>query len=124
MKEGCNSIVITLSQQTIKERRGGYKKIISEWLISDGELTTWWYKIGTAPKKAEDIEWVYWVINGRIRWRCRLLQIEKNMEKQFGEAGNVMYSKNWLVLFDFESLPKLQQIKKQGFQGFRYFDET
>lgn len=122
MKEGCDSILVTLSLQTIKERRGGFRAIVNEWRKSDGN-TAWWYKCGTAPKAPENIVWVYWTIGGRIRWRCRLLQVVNDLEIQFSTHSRPLYSKRWLVLFDFEPIPRAQQIEHKGFQGFRYYNE-
>lgn len=121
MKQGQDSIIITLSQRTIKERKGGYGAIIKDWVSSNGDPLTWWYKCGNAPKHPERIAWVFWSIGGAIRWKCRLSHIEKDREVEFGH-GVTMYAKNWLVLFDFEPIPKKYQISKKGFQGFRYAD--
>lgn len=115
------SIVLTLSQQTIADRRGGYRAILSEWANSDGENLTWWYKCGNAPKEPNQILYVYWVVKGRIRYRCRLLEVVKNTEMTFGTR--TMFAKNWLVLFDFEPIPRDQQVTMKGFQGFRYYDQ-
>lgn len=122
MKESDDSILITLSTQTIKDRRGGFKRILKEWMNADGEDSTWWYKTGNGPKYPERIAWVYWVINGRIRYRCRLLELVKNKEMQFQNQLVPKYAKCWLVLFDFEHVPRHQQIAQKGFQGFRYFN--
>lgn len=122
MKENQDSILITLSQQTIKDRRGGFRKIIQEWKDSDGYSLMWWYKCGTAPKDPEKVNYVYWVIKGRIRYRCRLAHIVKDKWMKFSEQSKPMYAKNWLVLFDFEPVPRDLQIDRKGFQGFRYFN--
>lgn len=123
MKEDQDSILITLSQKTIAERRGGYRQIITEWKSADGDPITWWYRLGTAPRHSENIEWVYWVVKGRIRWRCRLAGIEKNKEMRFSNQSKPMYGKNWLILFDFEEIPRHLQPLRKGFQGFRYFHQ-
>lgn len=115
-----DGIILTLSQRTIQQRRGGYKQIVQEWKDSNGEKMTWWYRSGTAPRDTSNIEWVYWVVAGRIRWRCRLLEIEKNVTKMFS-VGNPMFGKNWFVMFDFEPIPKHLQVEHKGFQGFRYY---
>lgn len=118
MRELTDSIVITLSQQTIKERRGGLRQILNEWRDSDGEKTTWWYKCGAAPKV--EIVNVYWVIGGRVRWKSKLLQVERDKWMMFS-PGTPMYGKCWLILFDFEPIPRRDQVYMKGFQGFRYF---
>lgn len=124
MKEDQDSILITLSKQTIQDRRGGFRRILKEWYDSDGEHQTWWYKLGTAPKDYSRINWVYWVIDGRIRYRCRLLSILKNKEMTFNNQKGSMFAKNWLCLFDFEFIPRTIQIERKGFQGFRYFNSN
>lgn len=122
MTQNQDSILITLSQKTIKDRRGGFKKILEEWRSADGEQSTWWYKCGTAPKDPENVNWVYWVVKGRIRYRARLLDVVKDREIQFTNQSKPMFAKRWLVLFDFEQIPRRLQINRKGFQGFRYFD--
>lgn len=117
-----DSIVVTLAAKTIKERKGGLKQILSEWKQSDGEKLTWWYKLGNAPKNP--VIWVYWVLGGRIRCRSRLAGIVKTREMQFSDQSKPLYGKVWLVLFNFEPIPRAQQIDMQGFQGFRYFNST
>lgn len=122
MREFLDSIVVTMSQQTIKERAGGYKQICREWIDADGENSTWWYRCGNAPKRPWNIVWVYWVVKGRIRWRSRLLEIQKDKEMLFGGQNTPKYAKAWLVMFDFERIPRTRQIEMKGFQGFRYFN--
>lgn len=121
MKKGAqfpdtDAIVVTLSQQTIKERRGGLRQILAEWHDADGERSTWWYKCGTAPTR--DIVTVYWVIGGRVRYKAKLAGIERNKEMTFGQT--TMFGRAWLVMFDFELIPRRKQIYMKGFQGFRY----
>lgn len=119
MIERPTAIVITLSQSLINERLGGYAKILREWKDADGEKSCWWYKMGNAPRHAESILWVYWVVKGRIRWRCRLLEVVKDRHMTFTD-GRTMYAKTWLVLMDFEPIPRRHQVELKGFQGFRY----
>lgn len=121
MRQNHDSILITLSQKTIKERRGGYRQIVDEWICSDGNPQTWWYKSSTAPKDPDRINYVYWVVMGRIRWRSRLAQVKKDSWEKFG-GKEPMYSKRWFVMFDFEPVPRKFQLPRTGFQGFRYFD--
>lgn len=120
MSEPPDAILVTLSQQTIKDRQGGLRQILEEWRNSDGENLTWWYRIGHPPKHL--VIWVYWVIGGRIRWKSKLYMIEENRTFQFSGRSQPMYGKAWLGLFDFEPIPRRQQIQHKGFQGFRYFD--
>lgn len=111
-----------MSSQTIKDRRGGWRKILSEWKNADGEHSTWWYKCGNAPKYQDRIAWVYWIVQGRIRWRCRLLEVHKNVEITFDRQSTPKFARAWLVLFDFEQIPRHLQTYQRGFQGFRYFN--
>lgn len=115
------AIAITLSQQTIKERIGGYKRILTEWANADGEHSTWWYKCATLPRYPEKIKYVYWVIKGRIRYRSLLVEVVKNKTMKFDGNPNLFENSNFLVLVDFEEIPRKQQIVMKGFQGFRYF---
>ncbi len=118
MIEQPDAIIITLSQQTIKDRRGGYRKILQEWLEADGERGLWYYKCGNAPK--HDVTIVYWIVMGRIRWQSRLVTIHRDKTMQFTNSFKPMYAKAWLELIDFEPIPRNLQIERKGFQGFRY----
>jgi len=111
------AIIITLSQKTIQERRGGYRQILAEWQSCSDEWF-WYYKCGNAP--IMPVTTVYWVILGRIRWKCLLIDILKDTSVQFSNQSEQIYAKAWLQLTDFEPLPRRQQIPRKGFQGFRY----
>lgn len=112
------AIIVTLSMQTIKERRGGFRQILSEWQDADGDSSTWWYKCSVKPKR--DIISVYWVINGRVRYKSKLAGTEVYKNMKFSNQDTPKFGRAWLVLFDFEPIPKRQQIVMKGFQGFRY----
>lgn len=114
-----DAIVVTLSMNTIRERRGGLRQILAEWRDADGERSTWWYKCGAAPTR--EIVNVFWVIGGRIRYKSTLLAIERNKTMMF-TVGTPMFGKAWLILFDFEPIPRHRQIEMKGFQGFRYIN--
>jgi len=117
MNDRPEAIVITLSQQTIKDRKGGYRQIIEEW-ESCTDTWFWYYKCGNAPKMP--VTTIYWVIMGRIRWKCLLIDIDRDKWIQFSNRTAPMYAKAWLILTDFEPIPRRQQIIQKGFQGFRY----
>ena len=112
-----DSIIVTLSQNTIKEREGGFRKILSEWNKSDGENITWWYRCGNKPKR--DFIFVYWVIGGRVRYFSRVCGIER-ADELHTDDGRIIKGKYWVGCFDFESIPARFQVKRKGFQGFRY----
>ena len=121
MVEFSDAILVTLSQATIKDRVGGYRQIIQEWLQSDGERVIWHYKCGNLPKR--DVVWVYWVIGGKVRWRARVMETHKNKEMTFTDRDGSnprRLTGNFLALIDFEQLPH-PQVNRKGFQGFRYY---
>jgi len=117
-----DAIVVTLSMNTIRERRGGLRQILTEWHDADGERSTWWYKCGTAPTR--DVVTVFWVIGGRIRYKSTLADIRRNETMRFSNRTAPMFGKVWLVLFDFQPIPRDQQIPMKGFQGFRYINSN
>ena len=117
MDERPEAIIITLSQQTIKDRRGGYRQIVEEW-ESRTDSALWYYRCGNAP--VHDITTVYWVVMGRIRWKCLLVGIKRHEFMLFSNRTEPMYAKAWLMLTDFEAIPRRAQIERKGFQGFRY----
>ena len=114
----ADAIILTLSGETIKKRKGGLRQILKEWKDADGN-TLWYYKSGTAPK--DEVQTVYWVIAGRIRWKSKLAFIERNQAKKFSNHSEPIFGKVWFALFDFEPIPRSQQAECKGFQGFRYF---
>ena len=118
--ENKDSILVTLSQAIIKERDGGYKKIIQEWLASDGENLSWWFRMGNAPKR--EFLYIYWVVAGRIRYRCLATMYPSDQVTL--DDGRILDGKNWACCFDFEAIPRALQLNKKGFQGFRYFDSS
>ena len=120
MRELTDSIIITLSKQTIKERRGGLRQILKEWSASDGDNKVWGYMMRNVP--TQEIINVYWVIAGRIRWKCKIAEVRQNRWKRLGRGGKVEeYSTYCVFLFDFEPIPRIDQMEMKGFQGFRYF---
>lgn len=114
-----DALLITLSQSQIKKQ--GYKNIAKEWEKIDGDPLTWWYKMATAPKHLDRIIWVYWIVKGRIRWRCRYVGIEKDKAMEFGNRPGEHYAKVWLILVDFERIPRSEQVEQKGIRGFRYW---
>lgn len=71
-----DSLSITISAGMIKARHpNGYKRILNEWFGLRDEQT-WWFGCNNKPKHADHIEWVYIVIGGKYRYRCKLAGIE------------------------------------------------
>ena len=120
MDERPEAIIITLSQKTIAERKGGYRQIVEEW-ESCTDTWFWWYKCGNAP--IHPVTTIYWVVMGRIRWKCLLVDIRRNETMRFSNRTEPIYAKAWLMLTDFEAIPRRAQIERKGFQGFRYSDK-
>jgi len=122
MEHDC--IIITLGKAAIKDHPGGWRAIIKEWKMADGESGGFWiYKCGTAPKHWDKINYVYWVVGGKIRARSRLVDVRKDLTIDFGD-GRELYGKRWLVLCDFEMFPMGERFGMKGFRGFRYFNDS
>lgn len=109
-----DSIYITLGSGQIKEH--GYKKYLKDFKMCDGEQGFWYYRMKNLPNR--DFANVLIVIGNKVRWKARLLSIEKDVPVHYFN-GEVDEHFRGLVLIDFEKLPKPYQTKK-GFQGFRY----
>lgn len=109
-----DSLLITLSMQVLKEQyEGGYRQVIKDWQAADGDPTFWMFLMkNRLPKSLDKIVYVYWVLGGKIRWRCKYAGLEPTSKELWGY--------NWMLLFDFEKLPV--QIPYKGFQGFRYYN--
>ncbi len=115
--ERPEAIILTIGQKLIQTRPGGYAKIVKEWnACNDSSL--WYYNLPNAP--VHPITTVYIVVMGRIRWKCLLVGIERDKAIQFSNSPEPMYAKAWLMLTDFEAIPRRAQIERKGFQGFRY----
>lgn len=118
MEDRPEAIIITMSQQTIKDRPGGYKRIMEEWMGSNGD-TIWNYRCINPPVHPVSI--IYWVIAGRIRWQCRLVSVQKVKRRHSSDVFRKrIYAMAWLELIDFEAIPRQIQPAMKGFQGFRY----
>lgn len=109
-----DSIYITIGASQIKEH--GYKKYLKDFSKSNGEDMFWFYRMKNLPTR--DFTHVYIVIGNQVRWKARLMAIEKDVCVHFSN-GEVNEHFRGLVLIDFERMPKPCREKK-GFQGFRY----
>lgn len=109
-----DSIYVTLGAAQLKEKP--YKEQIKDWLRCDGENFIFNWALSNKPKK--DFVWVYIVIGNKVRWRARFIGYDQERNKIFSD-GRGWSAKNWMLLIDFEKLPKPYESKK-GFQGFRY----
>lgn len=118
MDERPEAIIVTLSQREIQEK--GYRNIIKQW-ESCSDRYFWFYKCGNAPKMP--VTTVYWVVMGRIRWKCLLIDIHRKTSMNFDNMPGEHYAKAWLQLTDFERIPRRQQVVRKGFQGFRYSEK-
>ena len=110
-----DSIYVTLGADQLKEKP--YREQINSFLKCDGENYIFNWALSNKPKK--EFVWVYIVIGNKVRWRARFVGYDQdNPEKTFSD-GRRWRCTNWLLLVDFEKLPRPYEHKK-GFQGFRY----
>ena len=111
------SILVTLPQEVIANRTGGYGRIVREWTMTDEDRYTWAYRFPSRPKlPVSEIEYVLWVIKGRVRWLSMPLY-------WFTPRGKPNEGGRWLNLTNFEKTPRGNQVRMRGFQGFRYLTQ-
>lgn len=110
-----DGIYVTLGQAQLKEKP--YKAQIESFLRCDGENAIYNWALKNKPK--EDFLWVYIVIGNKVRWKARFVGWDIDEENKTFSDGRRWSSTRWMILVDFEPLPKPQQSMK-GFQGFRY----
>ena len=121
----AEGIYVTLSRDLMEERGGtvyaGYKLFVNVFKECEGTNDWFFYwRLPSKPKKS--FVWVYFIIGNKVRFRARFFEYIPGCWIEFRDAGAV-YTKQWMMLYDFEKLPRPYEIKK-GFQGFRYkYDE-
>lgn len=123
MDQLTDSIYVTLGSQLRREK--SYKTLVGDFLRCDGHPGSpyFYWKLQNLPNKAvrNNILYVYLVIGNSVRWRARVARMDYDI---FGltaefDDGRVATSRGWILLYDFEKLPKPYE-KRKGFQGFRY----
>lgn len=107
-------IYITIGQSQIKEH--GYKKYLDDFERCDGERGFWYYRMKNLPKR--EFTDVFIVIGNKVRWKARLLAIEKDVWVHYFN-GEVDEHFRGIILIDFCKMPRPFEERK-GFQGFRY----
>lgn len=101
--------------EVIKVKDSTINKVLRDAKAGDNFIFNW--ALSNKPK--HEFIWVYIVIGNKVRWRARFAGYdEDNPEKTFSD-GRRWTSTYWLLLFDFEKLPRPYEHRK-GFQGFRY----
>ena len=109
------NLIVTLSQQTIAGRTGGYRQVVKEWQATDDDRVTWAYRFANRPKvDVGQIEYVFFLVGGRVRYL--------SMPLYFFEP-QLYPGQEWLNLTHFERLPRECQLRMRGFRGFRYTTE-
>ena len=108
-------IYVTLGAAQLKEKP--YRKQVESFLQCDGENFVFNWALHNKPKK--QFTWVYIVIGGKVRWKARFVDWDTDNEHKTFSDGRRFSSTHWMILIDFEQLPRPHELKK-GFQGFRY----
>ena len=117
-----SGIYVTQSRQKFLELDGsmfrGYMDQYRVFKYCDGsdEEHIYWWRLGNIPKR--EVVQAYIVIGNKVRWRARILEFRPAGWVTFKD-GRELFGKCWMLLFDFEQLPKPYEFRK-GFQGFRY----
>lgn len=116
------NILITIGKKTIDAQIDGYRSLVKAFEKSTGDGGFFWWRCSNLPRTpAQEIEYVYIVLGGRIRWRARVLDYHGPGWIAFDD-GRDIFSKGWMQLFDFERLARSEQTKRKGFQGYCYLD--
>ena len=121
MDQLTDSIYVTLGSQLLREK--SYKDFVKDFLRSDGESVVFCWRLANLPNKKvrDNILWVYIVTGNTVRWRARVARMDHNPRglTALFDDGRMATSKGWILLYDFEKLPRPYEQRK-GFQGFRY----
>jgi hypothetical protein len=115
--ERPDSIIITISAEYLKER--GCRKWYKDFLRGTSEEGfSYWIRIAQMPKFT-DLLYVYLCIGNRIRYRTNLVGFYPGSTETFFD-GDTITAKVWCVVTG----PVVKgDIKRKGFQGFRYAGE-
>lgn len=118
-----NCIMVTLSQFTIKDRPGGYAGIIRDFrnTMRESHPHCWCHRLTNLPKmEPHDIEYLYFVVGNRLRWRALVLDYYRNVRLYDEGATRYLPTGNWVILTNVEPVPAAHRRAIRGFQGFRY----
>lgn len=112
----AEGIYVTLGAKQIAEKKGGWRTYVADFERCDGERAVYFWRLTTKPKR--EFTHVYIVVGNMVRYRARFVDYELNAGIDFLD-GSFAHGKVWLMLVDFEKLPRPYEVKR-GFQGFRY----
>lgn len=107
-------IYVTLGAKQLVEKP--YKSQVKDFLRCDGEEAVFYWKMHIKPTKK--FTTVYIVIGNKVRWKARFVSYEGERVVELDD-GRILDGKLFMLLIDFEKLPKPYEHKK-GFQGIRY----
>lgn len=118
--EPPTSLIITISKGMYQEK--GYRNWLRNFLEAMTEEasekgTHYWLKLGSQPRMP-DLQYVYLVIGGKIRFRCYYGGSQGAGGVKFND-GREMFGNAWLVCAGPVTRPP-HPIKMNGFRGFRY----
>jgi len=116
-----SGIAITVPARFFDEYPGGEKQFRYIIGLLNESGMKWGQTISGIPKL--EVDYVYLVFGGKVKYRCSIHSFEKNVSKEFGDGGIVrcFNNKNWVNLIGpVEKAPSDFWMK--GFQGFRYMD--
>jgi hypothetical protein len=118
--EQPDGIIITISQGMLKERKGGYRGWLKEFMQAmDNENWTYWMRQGAKPK--HPILYVYLCIGGKVRFRSTFVSTEGPCEMAF-ESGKKMFAKAWIIMCG-PVVKAPSDFPMKGFRGFRYTEK-
>jgi hypothetical protein len=124
MNEPADGIIITISQQMLKEK--GYKNWLTNFMLAMSQHEagwTYWMRLGAKPTRDKDLQFVYLCIGGKIRFRTYYGGAEGPCEKDFGnwagEGPKKIFARAWVILSGPVERPPVP-IAMAGFRGFRY----
>lgn len=122
-------IAVTLPKQFFDDREWGsydaFTKMFEEYMNDPNQKeenpNLWNFRLTNLP--THDVAWVYIIYDGKFQFRTNLVQIERNVSKEWDDGPNgEVYSfpnANWLILAG-PVVKAPEGWEQKGFQGFRY----
>jgi hypothetical protein len=114
-----DGIIITISEKMLKEK--GYRNWLRNFLDAM-RREDWIYSMrqGARPRLADNIQYVYLCIGGKVRFRAFFAGTSGPCWKKFHD-GKQMFARAWVELAGpVERPPRGREPKMKGFRGFRY----
>lgn len=117
--EPPEALIVTIGRDMI-QAQGGYRMWLQGFMecMAGYEDGHYYCLRSSNPPKRTDVQWVYLIVENKIRFRINFV-IATGPEERTFDNGNTMWAKGWILIAGPITRPP-RPIPMRGFQGFRY----